>query len=478
MDESGKKNGSGGRRRAWVFGGAFAGLLAILMFLSGTIYQYDLPRVSAGRPGNGFLNKRETSSGYADWETINKLNSPIAGKIAEVLVDEGDRVAAGQVLFRLSFDRTEAERRLKEIENSRNKLDVDIQGIQLRMDRARRSMADSAASQAEARKQYEKAATKETTSNDLALLDIDIRKAEQTLSDALVLFEAGASTEREIETARDNLETLRLRRETTVRSFEEQLEKEAETLETLYRNISSYDKSIADSLADIEQLELDLVSRSHDIVSYDLQSEPYITTLAEYDANGEIRAQADGIVLAIPVEAGQNVAENALMATVGVGNTYNVECTISFENNFVFPGDQCELSNTAHVFYGNIISIEPGERGKLLVIRVSSDDITVGETFNLTFEKRSEIRYTLVPNGALNQDSDGYYLNVIKKRDGLLGDEYYLNRLDVYIGDSDSQNTVITSGLRFFEPIALTSDKPVQPGDIISLINEADFFAN
>ena len=478
MNERYDGNEKTGRRGALAVGGVFAALLAAAMFFSGTIYTYDLPRVTASSPGNGYLNKRETSSGYADWETVVKINSQISGKIAEVCVGEGDRVTAGQVLFRMSYDREESERKLREIENSLEKLDLDIQGINLRMERYRRNLNEYASSKSEARRQYEKAATKDTTSNDLALTDFNIKKAEQTLSDTKALYEAGAATLRELTNAQDSLDTLYIQRKSTVRSMEEQSEKDADNLDTLYRNISSYDKSIADVNADMEQLELDLVSRGRDRISYELQKEPYLTALANYDSNMEVLSGSGGTVLSVPVEAGQTVGENALMATLGVGNSYIITCTISFDNNFIFPGDGVGLSNTAHVLDGVITSISPGERGKDLEIRVSSDEITAGETFDLSFVRRSEVRYTLVPNGALNQDNNGYYVNQIKKRDGLLGEEYYLERLDVYIGDSDSQNTVITGGVRFFEPIMLTSDKPVSPGDAVALVNEEDFFAN
>ena len=478
MSEYSKKTESTGRRRAWAIGGVFAALLAAMMFFSGTIYYYDLPRVSATSPGNGYLNKRETSSGYADWETVDKVNSQIAGKIAEVYVSEGDRVYAGQVLFGMYYDRDELERKLREIENSREKLEFDIQGIRLRMDRNRRNLAEYAASQSDARAQYEKAATKVTTSNELELIDNSIRKAEKSLAETQYLYEAGAATQREVTNAEESLESLHIQRESTVKSIREQKEKDADNLETLERNISSYDKSIADTRADMTQLELDLASREFDRKSYDLQSEPHLAALATYDGHPVIVSPSDGVILTLPVEAGQSVGENALMATIGVGISYIIECSIPFDNNFIFPGDEVELSNTAHVLYGYITSIAPGERGKAIKIRAVSEEITVGETFDLTFARRSDIRYTLVPNGALKQDSDGYYLNQIKKRNGLLGDEFYLERLTVYIGDSDSQNTVITGGLRFFEPIMLTSDKPVQPGDAITLINEADFFAD
>ena len=478
MGEYGKRPESGGRRRAWQFGGAFAALLAILMFFSGTIYQYNLPQVTASKPNNGYLNKRETSSGNADWETIDKLYAPVAGTIAEVCFKEGDWVGAGEVMFRMSYDRTEAERKLREIENSKKKLEIDIESINLRMEKTMRAIEDYNASKAEAKRQYEKERTRETTSNDLEMIDLDIRKAEKALEDAQFLFEAGAGTEREVKSAEDSLEVLWLKRETTLRTQAEQAVKDADALDALRRNLTAYDKPLADSQSDITQYELDLESRARDLAGYELQREPYLESLATYDAHGVVRAKTDGIILTLPVEAGQKISENALLATVGVGADYILECTISIDNNFVFPGDSCELSNTLHILYGDILSLSPGDRGKTVKIRVSSEEVTAGETFNVTFERRSDVRYTLVPNGALNQDSDGYYISQVRRRNGLLGKEFYLERLDVYIGDSDSQNTVITGGIRFFEPIALTSDKPVQPGDVIKLTNEADFFAD
>lgn len=478
MEESQYGAKSTSRRGAWIFGGTFAALLAVLMFFSSTIYRYNLPQVTADQPGNGYLNKKETSSGFADWETVEKIYSPIAGKIAEVYVAEDDWVTAGQPLFSFTFDRVDAERKLRDIENSREKLEYDIQSLNMRIERNKRTINDHIANQAEARRQYEKAAVKVTTNNDLELVDIDIRKAEKTLADTRILYEAGAATQREVTTAEESLESLNLKRRTTIRTYEEQLEKDADNLDSLYRNIESYNKTIADSRADLASLELDLESRTHDRKNYDLQSEPYLDLLADYDANGYVYADTDGIALSVPVEKGQNVNENALMATVGVGISYIIECTISLDNNFVFPGDYCRLSNTSHVFDGYIASITPGERGKAIKIRLESDEASAGESFDITFSRRSDVRYTLVPNGALHQDSDGYYVNQIKKRKGLLGDEYYLDRLDVYIGDSDSESTVLTGNVRFFEPIMLSSDKPVSPGDTITLTNEDDFFAN
>ena len=84
----------------------------------------------------------------------------------------------------------------------------------------------------------------------------------------------------------------------------------------------------------------------------------------------------------------------------------------------------------------------------------------------------------LVPNGAVNMDSDGYFVYYIKKRRGILGDEYYADRITVYVGDSDNENTIITRGITFFEPMVLLADKPLSNGDTIKVKNEGDFFVD
>jgi hypothetical protein len=125
-----------------------------------------------------------------------------------------------------------------------------------------------------------------------------------------------------------------------------------------------------------------------------------------------------------------------------------------------------------------VLRINPDERGKTVAIALVSEEVTAGETFSITFEKVSATTYTLVPNSALNQDNDGYFLYQVKRRSGMLGREYYLERQSVYIGDSDSKNTVIVRGVTFFEPVVLTSDKAVSVGDVVTLTNVGDFFAD
>jgi hypothetical protein len=161
-----------------------------------------------------------------------------------------------------------------------------------------------------------------------------------------------------------------------------------------------------------------------------------------------------------------------------VGNTFTVECTVSAETNFITPGDRCYLYNASREAAGVVSRVRPSPGGKVVRITVVSDEISAGESFEIQFEKQGAAQFTLAPNGALNQDNDGYFLYQIKRSKGLMGEEYYLERLTVYIGDSDYQNTAIIKGVSFFEPIVLISDKPLAAGDRIFLKNAGDFFEN
>ena len=86
------------------------------------------------------------------------------------------------------------------------------------------------------------------------------------------------------------------------------------------------------------------------------------------------------------------------------------------------------------------------------------------------------VSFILVPNGAVNRDNDGYFLNQIRRRQGILGTEFYTIRQDIFIGGSDSTHTAVIRGIQTFEPIAVLSDRPFTHGQTIRLQNEGDLF--
>jgi len=439
-----------------IVGAVFLTVLFLLIFFSKTIYSYNLPAVTAVNPENGRLSKLEMSTGIANFAEVETIYAAAGGKVEEVCVKEGDKVSKGQALYRLSFDREEADRKLREIQNSRSRLYNDIQGINLKLEKLKRYMNDLSG------ETYED----EASSYELDALAIDIREARAELEAVRERYDEDEATELEVDKARYNLQSLYLKRDELERKAKETIAEQEKDRETRQKDYES----------DIAALELDLKAKQIDLNNLVLQEEPYQKALADFETYATIAAPEDGTVVSLPVQKGEAIHEEQLLASIGAGGAFEIACDLSLDNNFVIAGDSVELSNASHALEGTVVKVTPAAQGKTVTIAVNSDGITAGETFDITFQKDSDTTYVLVPNGALNQDNDGYFLNQIKRRDGILGEEYYLERLDVYIGNSDSENTAILQGITFFEPIALISDQPIAPGDVISVSNVGDFF--
>lgn len=447
-------------------GGVVFAVLLTLLFFSRTIYAYNLPEVTATIPERGALKKMEIASGVAVWRNTEPLYAAVAGHIEEVLAKEGEKVRKGQELLKLSFDPAEAERQLREIGNRRSGTALDLQDIDLRIDAVQRNIQ---------RLEEADYTPDAVTSYELDQVTLDIRRARQKLYDLRdgYNYDGDETLDRAIDDANLELQKLYLQQE----ALAQKLEKEREdTVKQEEESERDREKQLADYAADLEKLELERKAQNLKLSAYSLEEEPYRRALADFEAHAVILAPTDGIVTKLEVRHGEAVTADQLLAEVGAEGSLEVECKLPVTNNFVSVGDKCTLTNPNYRLEGTVSRIVPEEEHKTVTVLVETDKTTAGETFDIRFEKESGTTYTLVPTSALNKDNTGYFLYQIKRRAGILGDEYYVDRLSVYIGDADTTNTAIVQGLSFFEPVVLLSDKGLSVGSTVTVQNEGDFF--
>jgi multidrug efflux pump subunit AcrA (membrane-fusion protein) len=412
--------------------------LILHLFLSKTIYTYNMPEVTGSRPRRGSLSKLEISSGIASWTETETIYAVAAGSAGRIFVREGDEVEVGQILFEMSFDIVAAERRLAETENNIAKHEAEIQNQRVRLNNIREALAltmeDTGSGET---------ASANTLSGQAGIIAIEIGKAKQQFEISKLEFAMGFQSRNEFINAENSLRTL----------------------------IYKYE-------VEAGELEHSLAMKQIDLENLRLSRETIREILRDYRNNAVIRAPAAGVIVSLAAERGKFYPENSFLVSIGVGHEFIVECAISLDNNFVSPGDTCELSNASHVLKGAVQRVRPSAQGKTVTVTIVSDEVSDGESFSVTFEKNSASSFTLVPNSAVNQDNDGYFVYQIKRRKGIMGDEYYLDRLNIFIGDSDHQNTSVIRGITFFEPIVLISNKVLSKGITVSLKNAEDFFEN
>lgn len=407
-------------------------LIIVLMFLSKTIYNHNLTKVTATAPFSGKLNKYETTSGIVDWANIEEVYSKVGATIEEILVDEGDKVIEGQPLFYLSYDEDEINNKLNEIQINKNKLNIEIENLEMKINEIKAIISN------------------QKLSNELEKLVGQINSVEDEYSKFQILYEEGAISKNELENSKNKLDNLK-------------------------NDLESLKKDYKDNLVTLEQ---NLKSKKLDLASLSNQEEIYKKDLSDYENNTVIVAPTDATIVSIPVKKGQTINSNQLLISFGVGNDFEIVADIILNNNFIVVGDVCELVNSSHVIEGVVTKISPKENKKQVTVTIESNEVTSGETFELVFSKESTTSFTLVPNGAVNKDNDGYFVYQIGKRKGILGDEFYVKKTPIYIGDADNENTVVTKGIDFFEPIVLLSDRSFSDGEVVKVENVGDFFAD
>jgi hypothetical protein len=330
----------------------------------------------------------------------------------------------------MDFDLPAAGRRYAEINNNIARLEAEINDIRLRLNNINEALSAFNLEQINSGSLPNE--IRITGFNEISgqagLIILEINRALLLLQNTRLAFEFGTQSRNDLVNAENNLKALLFR-----------YEAEAETLE----------HTLLLRLLDLENLRL--------------SRETIQDLLRDFRNNAVVRAPAAGTVIRLDAERGRFFPENALLISIGVGNEFIVECVISLDNNFVNQGDICELGNSSHTLRGVVRRIIPAANGKTVMIAIVSDEVSEGETFNVIFEKNSASSFTLVPSNAINRDNDGYFVFQIRRRRGIMGEEYFVERLNIFIGDSDHQNTAVIRGITFFDPIVLVSN-PKKPG--------------
>jgi predicted nucleic acid-binding Zn-ribbon protein len=427
----------------------------------------------------------------------------------------------------MEFDTEDIEQKLKEIDISRKRNTMDVENINSRIEKARRYISDleSEVYKADSVSDYDiKTAESDIKSNEFEITQTksEVARLEKDYEDLKTLFNAGAASqseldaaERNIQASRDKMTTLETKRETRNERLENTRKNISDTRsknsDAVAKQETARTKQLADYQADLASYDQELKGKELDKLNLDLQEAAQRRALEKCENGRAIYAKEDATIISLPISAGQKANEGQLVASCGVTGRFEVLCKVSLENNFIAVGDSCYLQNTSMYVQGKVTKINSTEQVKeiTVLLEANSDDgsegsaapapsprgmgrfrgfgrqvfgdvndIKAGETFDVTFEKESTVSYTLIPNGTLNMDSQGYFLYRVARRDGILGKEFYVEKLRVNIGDSDSDNTAITSGIMFFEPIVSLSDKGFSEGDVVQLSNEGDFFAN
>ena len=206
-----------------------------------------------------------------------------------------------------------------------------------------------------------------------------------------------------------------------------------------------------------------------------------IAKLQENAVGASIEAPISGTITSVTVKAGDEAQRDTALVTMqpeGKGFTMSFSVT-NDQAKRLSVGDKADLVNSWRYSDMDITlasikpdTTDPGQK-KLLTFDITGDEVTPGQSLNVSVGQKSANFDLIVPNSAIREDSNGKFILIVESKSSPLGNRYVATRVDVEVLASDDTQSAVSGALYGSEFVITTSTQPVEAGKLVRLANNS-----
>lgn len=206
-----------------------------------------------------------------------------------------------------------------------------------------------------------------------------------------------------------------------------------------------------------------------------------IAKLQENAVGASIEAPILGTITSVTVKAGDEAQPDTALVTMqpeGKGFTMSFSVT-NDQAKRLSVGDKADLVNSWRYSDMDITlasikpdTTDPGQK-KLLTFDITGDEVTPGQSLNVSVGQKSANYDLIVPNSAIREDSNGKFILIVESKSSPLGNRYVATRVDVEVLASDDTQSAVSGALYGYEFVITTSTQPVEAGKLVRLANNS-----
>ena len=206
-----------------------------------------------------------------------------------------------------------------------------------------------------------------------------------------------------------------------------------------------------------------------------------IAKLQENAVGASIEAPISGTITSVTVKAGDEAQPDTALVTMqpeGKGFTMSFSVT-NDQAKRLSVGDKADLVNSWRYSDMDITlasikpdTTDPGQK-KLLTFDITGDEVTPGQSLNVSVGQKSANYDLIVPNSAIREDSNGKFILIVESKSSPLGNRYVATRVDVEVLASDDTQSAVSGALYGSEFVITTSTQPVEAGKMVRLANNS-----
>lgn len=465
------RNMPAGQRRA---GRALVFFLLLMLgftYLSRALDAYTIPRVTAGAPGYGALTHEIVLQGETGALGEAAVMLPAGFPVREVVLQEGQRVAEGDLVAVLDTEAVQRQLQSarRELEDAR--LAAAAQTVRAELPE-RDALAEAELRLERARLDAETAA--EAAKTAIARAESRLREAQRERSRLRYEddYEDG-----ELEAVQEQILQYGYEVEDAVRAEEEARRKAAREIEDAELALEAAWQSVEDAaLREAAEAESHRLAAGREALGVSEKQAAVAELEALLAAEGKITADRDGIVTSLALRPGDVTgAGGAFLLSGQSGVSFTAEATKQ-EAARLTAGDRVELT-----FAGQrepvgavITAVRPPEKAGepyTVAAELTDTELTPGTAGTLTARIRAAADTTLAPLSALyteNSPERGYVF-VLREKDTTMGVQTVVERLNVEILDRGKTMAAVRAAFAPDDRMVTASSRPLADGDRVRL---------
>ena len=206
-----------------------------------------------------------------------------------------------------------------------------------------------------------------------------------------------------------------------------------------------------------------------------------IAKLQENAVGASIEAPISGTITSVTVKAGDEAQpDTALVTMQPEGKVFTMSFSVTNDQaKRLSVGDKADLVNSWRYSDMDITlasikpdTTDPGQK-KLLTFDITGDEVTPGQSLNVSVGQKSANYDLIVPNSAIREDSNGKFILIVESKSSPLGNRYVATRVDVEVLASDDTQSAVSGALYGYEFVITTSTQPVEAGKLVRLANNS-----
>lgn len=431
----------------------FLAAMWICTLISKSVYTTKLPVVSTASPESKYIEHRVEAEGIVIEGGKQAVNVLSGLRVESLMVHEGDRVEEGDALFQVDLD--DLKEIIEEKQAKINSLQTEIDALLTNKELAQQ------------KKELEEARAREDYDTTSRLEDTDVERA----------YDKYVRAEQELEDFKHDpdrwsmSEEARQEQEQALRdALQSAAYEEADAKRARDQAVKEAERSVEDSVFP-ENIDAVLSVSQMELSGLKEELAPYLEIL---NNEGMITSNVDGMVTNVYLEVGGRVPDSAAILLTDDSLPCQFKVILDKEQKkYVGYGEQVSVkldgsSNTIDtaVDYFSESQSMPGSFETLIELPEKTG--VPGLSGKLICSKQGEKYEYCISLFALHKEETRNYVYVLKTREGILGEEYYVEEVNVKILDQNDDWAAIESGAIDKDSQIITSaDKEFSRGDVV-----------